>query len=280
MTSTLLLIIPGRAGLLTQLPFIVPQDGAISDADAPGSSVTATDEKKDESAATAVDSDGTVSDATSDDSAEPKMPDTPAAAVPEPLKPKIVTVAGNRISLNVRQWPVLGNPEARYVFVEMFDYTCPHCRNTHHAVKGALEQYGNDLAIVALPVPLESACNRASSGGGHPGACELAKIAVTVWRVDPSKFRAFHDWLFESHATATTARKRAEELVGTAEFRKEYSSTIPGDYIKRHVDLYVKVGSGSVPKLLFPQSTMTGEVNSKSTLVSTIERELVTVVRK
>ena len=280
MTSTLLLIIPGRAGLLTQLPFIVPQDGAISDAGAPGSSVTPTDEKKDESAAPAAEGDGTVSDTSSDDSAEPKIPDTPTTAVPEPLKPKIVTVAGNRISLNVRQWPVLGNPEARYVFVEMFDYTCPHCRNTHHAVKGALEQYGNDLAIVALPVPLESACNRASSGGGHPGACELAKIAVTVWRVDPSKFREFHDWLFESHATATTARKRAEELVGAAEFRKEYSSTIPGDYIKRHVDLYVKVGSGSVPKLMFPQSTMTGEVNSKSTLVGTIERELVTGVRK
>ncbi len=173
-----------------------------------------------------------------------------------------------------------GDPEARYVFVEMFDYTCPHCRNTHHAVKGALDQYGKDLAIVALPVPLESACNRAASGGGHPGACELAKIAVSVWRVDPAKFREFHDWVFESHATPATARKRAEELVGAPEFRKEFSSTIPGDYIKRHVDLYVKVGSGSVPKLMFPKSTINGEVNSKATLVSTIERELVTVVRK
>ena len=77
-----------------------------------------------------------------------------------------------------------------------------------------------------------------------------------------------------------TARRKAEALVGAAEFRKEFASTIPSDYIKRHVDLYVKIGSGSVPKLLFPQSTMTGEVNSKSTLCSTIERELVTVVRK
>jgi hypothetical protein len=40
------------------------------------------------------------------------------------------------------------------------------------------------------------------------------------------------------------------------------------------VDLYKKVGQGSVPKLLFPKSTINGEINSKSTMVSTIEREL------
>ena len=277
-TSTLLLIMPGRVSLLTQIPFIVPQEEAKSDAAPAGRSAAATDVSQDEP--TPSEGDSPATDSASGEPEKSKASEVQAATVPEPPEPRIVTVAGNRISLNVRQWPVLGNPEARYVFVEMFDYTCPHCRNTHHAVKGALEQYGNDLAIVALPVPLESACNRASSGGGHPGACELAKIAVTVWRVNPSKFREFHDWVFESQATAATARKRAEALVGTAEFRKEYSSTIPGDYIKRHVDLYVKVGSGSVPKLMFPQSTMTGEVNNKATLVRTIERELVTVVGK
>lgn len=275
--STLLLIMPARAALLTQLSFAVLQEDASSENPASGSSDTATDEKKDEPTS---EGEATAEDSATKETTEPKDSNAPTAAVPAAPKPKLVTVGGNRISLNVHQWPVLGNPDARYVFVEMFDYTCPHCRNTHHAVKGALKRYGDDLAIVALPVPLEAACNAAASGGGHPGACELAKIAVTVWRVDPSKFREFHDWVFESHATAATARKRAEDLVGMAEFRKEFSSKIPGDYIKRHVDLYVKVGSGSVPKLMFPQSTMTGEVNSIETLCNTIERELVTVVRK
>ena len=186
----------------------------------------------------------------------------------------MITVAGNRITLDVKQWPLLGHADAQYVFVEMFDYTCPHCRNTHHAIKGAFENYGDRLAILALPVPLERACNDAASGGGHAGSCDLAKISIAVWRVSPEKFHEFHDWMFETTRSATSARAQAEKLVGAEKFRKEYGSKIPSEYVKRHVDLYKKVGQGSVPKLLFPKSTINGEINSKSTMVSTIEREL------
>ena len=193
---------------------------------------------------------------------------------PEVPKQRTVTVAGNTVTLNVKQWPLLGKPNAQYIFVEMFDYTCPHCRNTHHAIKGAFEQYGENLAIVALAVPLDPSCNNAATGSGHAGACELAKISVTVWRVSPENFREFHDWMFESTRTVSSARAQAEKLVGAERFQKEYASKVPADYVKRHVDLYKKVGQGSVPKLLFPKSTINGEINSKSTLCSTIEREL------
>lgn len=221
----------------------------------------------------------------SQDNASPAQP---AAQNPEPAKAaapanppqnprRLVTVAGNRVTLDAKQWPLLGKSDAKYIFVEMYDYTCPHCRNTHHAIKGALDQFGDQLAIVVLPVPLDASCNDAASGGGHAGACELAKIAVTVWRVAPSRFREFHDWMFENHATPTTARSKAEQLVGADKFRKEYSSKTPAEYVRRHVELYKKVGRGSVPKLMFPNSTLNGEVNNKATLCSTIERELVAV---
>ena len=69
-------------------------------------------------------------------------------------------------------------------FVEMFDYTCPHCRATHKAIHGAMERFGDDLAIVALPVPLNRACNSAvtSNHSKHAEACKIAKIAVALWR--------------------------------------------------------------------------------------------------
>jgi uncharacterized membrane protein/protein-disulfide isomerase len=203
-------------------------------------------------------------------------------ATPEPVKEqrRLITVAGNRVTLDVKQWPMIGNPDARYIFVEMYDYTCPHCRNTQHAIKGAMKQYGDDLAIVVLPVPLDSSCNDASSGGGHVGGCELAKIAVAFWRVDPVKFREFHEWIFSSHATPTTARAKAEQMVGAEKFRKEYASKTPSEYVRRHVELYKKVGRGSVPKLLFPRSTINGEINSVATLSSTIERELGSTVQQ
>ena len=256
--AALLLVVPRKFWMLSNVPAPFFQDAKTHD-------VAATSQASDKSAesaatakteaaqpATVQKSDAVTSpDVEKAENEKPKAekPKAPEVAVPARPERKIITVAGNLVSLDVKQWPLLGNPEARYVFVEMYDYTCPHCRNTHHAIKGAFEKYGDDLAIVALPVPLDPSCNDTASGGGHAGACELAKIAIAVWRVNPKKFREFHDWMFESHRSSAAARAEAERLVGSEKFRKEFSSKIPSDYVKRHVDLYKKVGRGSVPKL-------------------------------
>jgi len=218
--------------------------------------------------------DETASEATVTESKE-----APVAEASKGVGRRLLTFAGNRFTLDVKQWPLLGKTDAKYVFCEMFDYTCPHCRNTHQAVLGAQKQYGNDLAIFALPVPLEGACNPSASSGGHPGACEMAKIAIAVWRLNPAKFQTFHNWMFEGHRTAPAAKQFAETLVGKELLATELASGIPGQYISRHVSLYQKVGSGQVPKLIFPTTTMQGEVNSTNTLCSAIERELA-VARK
>lgn len=260
-TSTLLTIVPIRFSCLLRPFALFLQDEATSDA-----ATKATD-----------DSATGLTDKTTPGTTDAAATDTSTAGVtqtPAEPKPREVTVSGNKMTLRVTQWPLLGSPDAKYLFVEMFDYTCPHCRNTHKSIKGAFEHYGKDLAIVVLPVPLEASCNRVATGAGHAGACELAKIAVTVWRADATKFREFHDWIFDTQATPTSARRRAEELVGKEKFARVYASKTPGEYIKRHVDLYEKVGKGSVPKLLFPKATMSGEVGSKTSLCNMIEREL------
>ena len=285
--STLLLLVPPRLMNLTQIMFST-QEAAASEGDKaagvdiPADAVKpAEGEKPAENSTTPAEGGKPATETSTKDgdaeATEKKDEKAESAkADPEPVVPerKLITVAGNRITLDVKQWPLLGHADAQYVFVEMFDYTCPHCRNTHHAIKGAFENYGDKLAILALPVPLERACNDAASGGGHAGSCDLAKISIAVWRVSPEKFHEFHDWMFETTRSATSARAQAEKLVGAEKFRKEYGSKIPSEYVKRHVDLYKKVGQGSVPKLLFPKSTINGEINSKSTMVGTIEREL------
>ncbi len=204
--------------------------------------------------------------------------DSDGTEVQEPAAPerRLIGVTGNRFRLDVRQWPLLGKPDAKYVFVEMFDYTCPHCRNTHRAIKGAFERYGDDLAIIALAVPLDRKCNSSasSSGGAHRDSCEISRIAVGVWRIDAEKFHELHDWLFETKRTAASTRRKAEELVGKEALTKELNYPTAGQYIARHVDLYKRVGAGSVPKLMFPKSSMVGEVSSTRTLCNTIEREL------
>lgn len=204
-------------------------------------------------------------------STDPATVTTPATK-PAPRK---ITVAGisGPITLDVRAWPLLGSADARYVFVEMFDYTCPHCRETHKAIRGALQQFGDDVAVIALPVPLERACNRAATGSGHAGACQLGRLAVAVWRCQPEKYEEFHDWMFAENRSAAAAKAHAEKLVGAQALKKELESGVPAKYIARHVDLYVKVGSGSVPKMMFSASAVNGQVQ-KDWLCSMISREM------
>lgn len=267
--STLLLIRSSRFLHLTNLFMAVP-----SSSDEEGQKSDETEKAEDtEPGSEASKNSGTEKN---DDSAGAKpVTDTVVTPVVPPApERRLLTFAGNRFTLDVKQWPLLGKTDAKYVFVEMFDYTCPHCRNTHHAILRAQKQYGDDLAILALPVPLENACNPSATGGGHPGACEFARLAIAVWRIEPGKFQAFHNWMFESQRTQFAARQFAETLVDKERLATELRSGVPGAYIGRHVSLYQKVGSGQVPKLIFTATLMQGEVNSTQTLCDAIKREL------
>ena len=137
-----------------------------------------------------------------------------------------------------------------------------------------MKTYGEDLAVIALPVPLERSCNDAASGSGHYGACELAKLSIAVWRIDQAKFKEFHNWMFESTRSTSEARAKAGQLVGAQALNRELALPHAANYILKHVDLYKKVGRGAVPKLMFPDATMSGQVSSTKTLCQTIEREL------
>jgi protein-disulfide isomerase len=198
-------------------------------------------------------------------------------AKPPARKARIITVAGGQVSLDIRHWPLLGKPDAKHVFVEMFDYTCPYCRATHGAIRGAMEHFGDDLAIIALPVPLDATCNRAvgATAAEHAEACEIAKIAVAVWRVSRKQFPPFHSWLFESayRRTAADARQHAAELVGEKALQDELKLPHAANYIASHVELYQRVGSGSLPKLLFINSSVSGSVESAATLIDMISRD-------
>lgn len=201
-----------------------------------------------------------------------------ATPKPAPKPKRIVSISGGRTRLNSRHWPLLGKPDAKYIFVEMFDYTCPHCKNTHKAVSGAFKALKDDLAILALPVPLSAACNSSVrvTNAKHAEACEIARIAVGVWRCNPAKFHEFHDWMFEAPIarTAFEARRKGEQMVGKPKLDKELARPYASQYLAKHVQLYQRAGAGTVPKLLFPRSTINGEIVSPNTLINIIQQQL------
>ena len=189
---------------------------------------------------------------------------------------RIIRIIGDT-KLDVHQWPLLGKPDARYVFVEMFDYTCPHCRDMHHEIDAAFKRFGDDLAVLTLQVPLNASCNNqvGSTESQHRESCEIANFAIAVWRLQPKKYHEYHDWLFEPKVarSATAARQRAVEIVGEEPLKKTLDKQVPQKYIASHVKLYAKAGAGSIPKMLFPNITLVGNVGSAK-LCETIEREL------
>lgn len=191
---------------------------------------------------------------------------------------RFVSMSGGSLRLDIAQWPLAGKQDAKYIFVEMYDYTCDHCRRTHAAIAGAKTVLNGDVAVVALPIPLNTKCNNAitQTGPRMAEACEISKLAVAVWRVDPSKFDEFHNYLMTTLSVVTygEAIAKAGELVDAVKLNEVVASEIPGQYIAQHVELYKKVGAGNVPKLLFPTTSIVGEFASPEALVDVIKSQL------
>lgn len=189
---------------------------------------------------------------------------------------RLITFPGARAKLNVLQWPMLGASDAPHVLVELFDYTCPHCRRMNEHLDVARQRYGSQLAVVVLPVPLDGECNRTveHTSSRHAEACEIARLALAVWKVDPAVFPEYHRWLFEPAAgrTATEARRKAEALVDPVALSAQLHSQLVGKFIAKHVAIYQRAGQGTLPKLFSERISLRGNVGSAEELCSLLER--------
>jgi protein-disulfide isomerase len=202
-------------------------------------------------------------------------PGAAAAETAEESEQRRTVTVLNGTKLAVEDWPLIGNANAEIVFAEMLDYTCPHCRKTHAAVHGTLQTYGDRAALIVLPVPLDRTCNPSvtSTGSAHAGACEIAKLAIAVWRVEPGRFAEFHNWLMTTPPNYQSAYQHAARMVDEDRLRKELASDIPTAYIEKNVQLYQRAGAGVIPKMLFPNATVVGEITSPEKLTQLVRAQ-------
>lgn len=206
-----------------------------------------------------------------------------AGKAQDPKKKKAKKQAKNRIiefmgrKLNAYQWPIDGSPEAKHIFVEMFDYTCPHCRTTSKAIFAAKENMGDELAVVVLPVPMNTACNPSVTRDHavHLEACQLSELAVAMWRCDAAKFSEWHRWMFEGKDSPNyvTALAKATELVGKDRLEKELKKKTAKAYVKSHCKMYQTLNGGPIPKILFPRRAIQGEFTAVDTLTTMIKEQ-------
>lgn len=195
------------------------------------------------------------------------------------MESRLVPVLGGRAQVDVYQHPVLGSPDARRVVVKLFDYTCPHCQKMHGHLEAAREQFGDDFAVVLVPVPLRPRCNPYyhTLNPKHQAACELAELALAVWSADPLAFADFHQWLFASEdpPPVEEARAKAAALVGEEELARQMEDWRLQQRLSVGPHLYNICGRGAVPKLLLPpQILLRGGVHDRGNLLRLLSREL------
>lgn len=201
----------------------------------------------------------------------------PKEKAPAKVK-RLVRYPGADVNLNVANWPILGSEEAPHVVVELFDYTCPYCRTMHGHITTARQRFGEQIAFIVMPVPLNGRCNPTvrNTSPEHVDACEIARLALAVWRCDAEAFPPYHEWLMagDRSRTAAEARQQAESIVDAEQLKAVLASPVLSKFIDRHVALYKRAGEGTLPKLLTERMTVRGKMDSAETLCRTLQDNL------
>ncbi len=147
------------------------------------------------------------------------FPPPPAGSPAAQALSRKINLLWGKVFIDVRRTPMLGSPDADVVLFELFDYTCPHCRQLHRYLKEARQRYGSQLAVAVLVTPMSPDCNRYVHEPPAPSGqatCDLARLSLAVWQAKPEAFESFHDWLLDSPEIPAldVARGRAAEILG------------------------------------------------------------------
>jgi uncharacterized membrane protein len=207
-------------------------------------------------------------------------PETPNKPIERPVAQRLLPVLNGKENVDVYQHPRLGNPQAAYVIVEIYDYSCPHCRLLYPVLEEARKHFGDQFAIVLLPCPLNKDCNKYVKNPhyGAEDACHYARFALALWRVNPEAFEKFHAWMFAEPTkfppSAQAAKERAEELIGAEALRNALADDAIGRQIEENGRMWALDGNKTLPKLLSKQYTITGEAHSAQELFQSLEKAL------
>ena len=186
-----------------------------------------------------------------------------------------------RFTFNMNEAPLIGKPMAPHALVSLFDYTCHYCRVMHGTLKELQKSFSNELAIVSLPMPLDSECNRhvRITPRLHTNACEYAKLGLAVWRANPKAHAEFDDWLFapEHPPELEAARQRAAQLVGAQKLEAALTNQWVHDYLQLGMNVYatnyIHVRQGAMPQLIIGTNLLTG-TNTLEELYRRLENQL------
>ena len=136
---------------------------------------------------------------------------------------QMLDVFGGRVRLDLTQVPIWGSADAPHKLISLFDYTCHHCREMHERVVAVQRSFGDKLAVVSLPMPLDAQCNSLIRRT-HPNqvnGCTYARLGLAVWRARRDAVQEFDDWLFKfpQPPPLVDVTNKVLQLIGSSAFR-------------------------------------------------------------
>jgi uncharacterized membrane protein len=205
------------------------------------------------------------------------LPGQNADSGPGPLRR--VAIIDGKFQASPHELPCLGSADSPKLLLVLFDYCCPHCRAAHGYLVRASQTFDGELGILLLPMPMDHKCNKTleQTEPRFEHACELARLALAVWRSDRTAFPAFDAWLFEPEMPRdpAAARRKAAELVGAAVLEAALGDRWIDEQIAANVQAYVDSGADRIPVIMSPGfSSIVGRPESEQQLLETLRAEL------
>jgi len=199
-----------------------------------------------------------------------------------PHRMNLVRVHSGTIRLDRRELPLIGPADAPQMIVSLFDYTCPDCRDMHRLLLEAQQRSVKPLGILAVPVPLNPACNSAvrTAQAKHTNACEFARLALAVRHADADAFQKLDRWLFSQQTLPSVdqARAQARQLVGEAALAAGLTNRWVEAALQTGVRLYRanerQTGSLRMPQLIIGEAVSVGPLRRVEDLFSLLEKNL------
>jgi len=208
----------------------------------------------------------------------------PEMAATAPAVPQEVRFLDGQLVYHTDRVPMSGQPGARIILLEFFDYTCASCRTLAGDLKALQKKWPGTFGIIALPSPLNRACNPdlKPQVPDHEGACELAKLSLAVWKAKPTAFAEYHDYLIALPLPATQerlaeARRKAAALAGGAAVVAALNDSSLAQQLSENITAYRRLTTQSIvmPKLLLPTSgVMHGLAQDTATFIRMMENQL------
>ena len=176
--------------------------------------------------------------------------------------------------------PALGSIDAKHVLVEYFDYQCPSCRTMSGYLSALIAKHPSEIRILVLPVPLDHGCNPdlAPADDGHPGSCELTRIALAVWRLKPEVYPAIHRaFISDPSLDQAAALSLAREQVPQAQLEAAMHEPWIDQLIQANIADWLSLSGKTrqLPKLLISgKRILHGLPSGEAEFIRVMEKEL------